>query len=269
MTEIDKRYVDLEGTFNFRDIGGYSSNDGRHVKYGVHYRADELSKLTPADVTNLHDIGIKTIIDYRGDRERVNNEDVEIPGASIYYLDPVADIAALASSEFGEEMSDEHSMLKISAELAERLMTDQNIDFVESERSIKAFRTMFDLILSQEEGAIVQHCRGGKDRTGYGVALILLLLGVSKDDVMHDYMLTNHYKKDKNETSLKALLDETGDEDMVRAVRFFKEAQPSFLLKGLDLIESKYGGILPYAKNILGLTDEEIETIKNKYLEII
>lgn len=262
----DGRYVDLDGTFNFRDIGGYKTKDGRMVKYGKHYRSDELSKISSADIMKLQTIGIKTIIDYRGESERIHNEDVIIPGATIHYLDPVADIAALASSEVGEKITP-HDMLRISSELAEHLMTDQNRAFVRSERSKFAFRKMFNLMLQTENHAIVQHCRGGKDRTGYGVALIHLILGVSREDVMKDYMLTNYYKHEKNEKSLAQLYEQTKNKDVVRAVRFFKEAQPSFLETALDIIDQEFGGIDAYVHHELGLLKSEIERLKDFYLE--
>ena len=77
-------------------------------------------------------------------------------------------------------------------------MIRQNEEFVENKQCQDVYREVLEIHLA-EEGAIVQHCRGGKDRTGYGVALIQLLLGVSEADVMHDYLLTNVYKKEKNE----------------------------------------------------------------------
>lgn len=91
--------IKLEGAYNFRDIGGYRTKDGKTVKTGLLYRSDELSKLSESDVALLEKIGIKTIVDYRAKRERIDNEDVPIEGSTIIYLDPKADVAALASSE--------------------------------------------------------------------------------------------------------------------------------------------------------------------------
>lgn len=91
--------IRLEKAYNFRDIGGYDTNEGLVVKKGLLFRSDELSKLSEADIETIRKLNIKTIIDYRSERERVNNEDKPIPGAKVIYLDPKADVAALASSD--------------------------------------------------------------------------------------------------------------------------------------------------------------------------
>lgn len=125
---------------------------------------------------------------------------------------------------------------------------------------------MFDLMLDEKNLPLVQHCRGGKDRTGYGAALILLVLGVSKEDVLHDYMLTNVYKHDKNERSLKEMYEKTKNEDLVQAVRYFKEANEEFLMKALDTIDEQFGGIDHYVRYELNLSEEEIQRLKEIYL---
>ena len=117
----------------------------------------------------------------------------------------------------------------------------------------------------EAEGAVVQHCRGGKDRTGYGVALIQLLLGVSYEEVMEDYLLTNEYKREKNTKSLKLIQEETNNPDFVAAMRYFKEADRCFLQTALDLIEA-HGGIETYVKEELGFSQQKIQLLKDKYL---
>ena len=183
----DKK-IKLSGAYNFRDFGGYRNKEGKRLIRGRLYRSDELSKITAADQEKLVQLGISKIIDYRNKKERLNNEDRPIGNAEILYLTPIADIAALASSEHDEESA--LSPQKMTAALAKELMIRQNEEFVENKQCQDVYREVLEIHLA-EEGAIVQHCRGGKDRTGYGVALIQLLLGVSEADVMHDYLLTN------------------------------------------------------------------------------
>ena len=254
--------ITLEGAYNFRDFGGYLTQDGRRIVTGKLYRSDELSKLTTADQEKLAALGLTTIIDYRNEKERVNNEDKDIGTARVVYLDPIADIAALASADYGEVKLDFNEM---TADLAKHLMTEQNREFVRSPKCQAVYREMFEILLDDNEQAVVQHCRGGKDRTGYGVALIQLLLGMNREDVMTDYLLTNVYKKEKNETSLAALLAKTGNEDLVQAVRYFKEANASFLEAALELIEES-GGIEVYVRDGLGLSDAQVARFKEKYL---
>lgn len=261
----DKNYVDLQGTHNFRDIGGYPTKDGKRVAYGKLFRSDDLHELTQEDIRYLQNMGLKTIIDYRNEHERAKREDVDIPGVTTYYLDPKADTAALASSSFAK---DEKQVMKtLTAAQARHMMIEQNRQFVLSDTSKQAYRAMFDVMLDENNIAIDQHCRGGKDRTGFGIALILSALGVSKEDILHDYMLTNHYKHEKNERSLKKLMEETQNADLVQAVRYMKEAQEEFLLTALDLIDEEYGDALSFLKQELHLQDDEINKLKALYLE--
>lgn len=258
-----ERYVDLEGTFNFRDMGGYVGRYGRCVAMGKLFRSDELSKLSQEDIHYLENMKLKCIIDYRGEKERVNNEDKEINGANIYYLDPKADVAALASSE----ANDHFRMENLTADKAKAMMIAQNAQFVLADSSKQAYRKMFDLLLDESNLPLVQHCRGGKDRTGYGAALILLVLGVSKADVMKDYLLTNVYKRKKNEKSLKELYEKTHNEDQVKAMRYLKEANEEFLSKALDTIDEQFNNIENYVHQELHLSDEEIKRLEDIYQE--
>lgn len=257
--------IKLEGAYNFRDIGGYSGKNGKKIKKGVLYRSDELSHLTEKDIEVLEKLNIQTIIDFRNEKERLDNEDKQIGEANLIYLDPKADTAALASAE-GKDI-DLYDRAQLTSERARFFMTKQNKEFVINEESKKAYKKMFEIILDSKNQAIVQHCRGGKDRTGYGVALIQLLLGVSKEDVLYDYLLTNEYKKEKNEKSLRALLQETGNEDLVEAFRLFKEANLDFISEALRTIEEHYGNVETYVIQELGLTKKQIEKLEEMYLE--
>lgn len=259
------KQIKLEGAFNFRDIGGLTTQDGLKVKEGLLYRSDELSKLTENDVNSLEALNLKTIVDYRGERERIDNENKPINGATVVYLDPKADVAAMASNENINDLYE--SMESFTAEKAYQLMKEQNRQFVIAESSKEAYRQLLELVLDEKNLPLVQHCRGGKDRTGYGVAIILLLLGVSKEMVLEDYMYTNVCKYEKNEKSLKKVMEDTQNEDLVQALRFMKEANAEFLLLALDEIEENHGGIVNYVVNELNFTQEEINHLKEIYLE--
>ena len=257
--------IRLEKAYNFRDIGGYETSEGLVVKKGLLYRSDELSKLSEADIETIRKLNIKTIIDYRSERERVNNEDKAIPGAKVIYLDPKADVAALASSDnkhLLEQRSD-----RITAKQAYDMMSSQNLEFVLASSSKESYSKMLHLLLDMNNCGIVQHCRGGKDRTGYGIALILLLLGVDQKTVVEDYMLTNVCKHEKNTRSLAEAYEQTHNEDFVLALRYLKEAREEFLLGALNMINDSYGGIENYASQELNFGLEKIEELKKNYLE--
>ena len=260
-----ERQVVLEGAYNFRDIGGYRTIDGKKVKKGLLYRSDELCYCTQKDVHTLEQLGLKSIIDYRGDREWKEKEDVHIENVTIYHLDPKADTAAMASAGLADLK--EQGYGELTADAARKLMVEQNRQFVLTESSKCVYGKMFELILDQKNLPLVQHCRGGKDRTGYGVALILLLLGVDQDTVLQDYMDTNVWKYEKNQKSLQAVSEMPNREDFVQALRYLKEASEEFLLTALDEIKKRYGTVSEYAMQELGMTKEKQKTLKDMFLE--
>lgn len=126
---------------------------------------------------------------------------------------------------------------------------------------------MLEIYLTPDSGIIVQHCRGGKDRTGYGVALLQGLLGVEKKDIIRDYLLTNLYKKERNQQSLEKIKEETENPSLVKAIRYFKMADTRFLGTALSYIEEHYQTIENYVKENLSITEEQIQYLKGRYLE--
>lgn len=257
--------LEFEQLYNFRDFGGYKTTDGRKMKKGILYRSDELSHLTKKDVQTLKKLGIKTVIDYRSPKERQENENKNFGQKKTYFLTPVADIAALASAEYGEIDLDDQSNL--TPELVEFLMIEQNRAFVTDPTCKIAYKEMLAIYLDPENGTIVQHCRGGKDRTGYGVALLQGLLGVERKSIIKDYLLTNLYKKEKNQQSLEKIKKETGDTSLVKAIGYFKKADARFLGTALNDIEEHYQSIENYAKKELLITEDQIQYLKERYLE--
>src|SRR5262245_42692894 len=67
---VKRRHVELDGAQNFRDLGGYATEDGHHVRWGLFYRSDSLANLSDADLAKLHELGIKLVCDFRSDAEK-------------------------------------------------------------------------------------------------------------------------------------------------------------------------------------------------------
>lgn len=82
-----KRKVELQGAVNFRDLGGYTTTDGHHVKWGEIYRSADISKLTDADLAVLKAKKITYDVDLRGHKESAQAPDRIRPGTN-YILAP-------------------------------------------------------------------------------------------------------------------------------------------------------------------------------------
>ena len=178
---LAERKVALEGSPNFRDLGGYKTVLGRHVRWGRIYRSGKLSSLTEADIHYFKRLGVSLVCDFRSDFERhsepgwLGDEDaphrVELP------------ISPGSSDSFKKSMHD--GIIEVYD--ATDLMKDMNRDFVINQTS--QYARMFQLML-QGNHPILIHCAAGKDRTGFGAAVILDVLGVDEETIVEDYLLT-------------------------------------------------------------------------------
>ncbi|PHR62223.1 MAG: hypothetical protein COA43_00870 [Robiginitomaculum sp.] len=68
---VAERQVLLEGSSNFRDLGGYRSQDGRTVKWGKLFRSDSMGQLTKQDFLYLDSMAIRAVFDLRANKERM------------------------------------------------------------------------------------------------------------------------------------------------------------------------------------------------------
>ena len=120
------------------------------------------------------------------------------------------------------------------------------------------FAALFDHVLQEQEAPVVFHCTAGKDRTGFAAALILRSLGVSDEDVMRDYLLTNE-RLAMPDASRHGLTPEVSE--------VLWRVRPEFLRAALDAVDTDYGGLEGYFREGLGLGDAEREQLRQLYLE--
>lgn len=270
-----ERLIDLDGTNNFRDLGGYQTKDGRQVVYGQIYRSDALNQLSTQDLVYLQDdLKIHGIIDYRSEQERAKEPDKLWHHVAVLLLDPNAVMAELAS-ETGEpkhtyhlsfiERLQQQKETEMIRGLKEKLI-QQYRDFVLSETSRKVYREVIRAHLTDELVPIVQHCKGGKDRTGFGSALLLHLLGVPKETVMADFLLSDKYREKHIASRMKQYQEYTDDPILLENLKALTSTEESYLNASFEQIEASYGDFSTFIKEGLGITDEEIEQLKEKYL---
>lgn len=180
---LAERLVALDGVQNFRDIGGYATADGRFVGWGRIFRSAQLSELTPGDLQRIEALRIRSVYDLRSTEEQASEPtawtgpDAPARLTHAYSIDYAPFVAAFANG--------------IDAAGARALMTGFYGQMSESYKV--QFREVFAELLSPEEGAVLYHCTAGKDRTGVTTAMILMALGVSREVVMADYLLSNTY----------------------------------------------------------------------------
>lgn len=272
---VAERTLPVAGMNNFRDMGGYVAHQGKRVKWGKLYRSDHLHNLRDEGVAYLDKLGIQTVIDYRSPNEVAKYPNPPINGREqTFRLDPNAHTAELAA-QFSADKHDEDRNLvnkiiaqKVEGNLINRydIVMAQYRNFVEKAECQTAFAEMLRLATDPENAPLVQHCRGGKDRTGFGAMLLLGILGVSKADIIADYMLTHYNRLARNEEKMAIYRTFTQDQDVLDYLLSLIDTQPEFIEQSLNTIETQYGTIEQYAQRVLGITAKEIEALRANYL---
>ena len=247
MPNHPQRVWPLQGATNFRDLGGYLGHDGRPVRWRRLFRSDHLAGLTEADKSLLAGLALAKAVDFRGEAERAAVA-YELPGVTQHSLaiEPtvVQRMQDLMSS--GQSLTPERTV-ELMTELYRALVNDQAHRFAE----------LFEHLL-QAEGPVVFHCTAGKDRTGFAAALILLALGVPRDVVQQDYLLTNRVFQHPP-TAQGGLSAE------VLAVLW--RVQPGFLDAALHAVDTDHGGIDRYLAQRLGLSPAALQQLAAQYLQ--
>jgi len=257
---LAERKVALEGSPNFRDLGGYKTASGRHVRWGRIYRSGKLSSLTEADIHYFKRLGVSLVCDFRLDFERhrepgwLGEEDaphrVALP------------VAPGSSDSFKKSVHD--GIIEVYD--ATDLMKDMNRDFVINQTS--QYARMFQLMLEGNHPVLI-HCAAGKDRTGFGVAIILDVLGVDEESIVEDYLLTNQYlsiEKEMEKLS-NALVDSRGFVIPDSALHPLVEIRPEYIKACFEEIAHRYESKRHFYEAALGLDEAMIERLKAIYLE--
>jgi protein-tyrosine phosphatase len=262
---VAERRVVLEGQPNFRDLGGYATEDGRHVRWGQVYRSGELGKLTEADLAVLDRIGIALVCDLRSDSEvdalpdPVGAADEQL---RLAVNDESVDVAAITAAISAGDLSSLSPTLLLDG------MPKVALDFTDNWR---------DLLLRISDPANRPtnfHCTAGKDRAGWASAVVLRALGVSEETVMADYLLSNDYRAEANaatiaqvRTLVAAVRGVPEDEvDMSNLVALL-DVRPEYLQAAFDAVDAKFGSFDAYLTDGLGLTAEEISALRDSLLE--
>jgi protein-tyrosine phosphatase len=257
------RHLPVRGAPNFRDLGGYTTSDGRSVKWGVLYRTDSLGELSDDDQLYLERLNIRRIVDFRVPDEAADAPD-KLPAAlRTRYINMPVGFNNGNYNEFVKKiMSGDTQGLNL-----EKALEQANIKFVREFTPV--LRDWLHGLAETGDGSQVFHCTAGKDRTGLAAALFLLSLGVPKDQVMQDYLASNAYLEQKNAKSLwKMRIFSLGRAD-TKGIQPMMEVRASYLQAAFDTMQQDYGSIDNYLREGLGVDDAFREQLRAIYLEPI
>jgi len=194
-----ERVINLEGTSNTRDIGGYQTSDLRALHWRQIIRSENLSRLTASDFQKLEEIGVKTVIDLRTDREHDQKPTAWLgDNPPQFYHFPIGDAQndwfkaqrrLMKKNRFTEEQTLEH--MKEGYRMI-------------AEEGPPSYQKLMELVLDQSNWPILIHCNAGKDRAGVAVTLILEALGVDRETIMEEFLLTNKISRTEEKAVLLA-----------------------------------------------------------------
>lgn len=272
------RILPFDGMYNFRDLGGYPSEDGRRVKWGLLYRGDQLYNMKEKAYEAFHSLNIHSIIDFRGTSEYMKspNTPAEIYQIKQYHCIPEGEAAALAGALFTMDSANHRKYdidaikqeLQKDADFAGKPMICQQIEFTRNPRSIEAFYDTIQIMADIQNAPVFFHCRGGKDRTGYAAMLLLALLGVDESIILYDYMLTKRAREKKNQLYLENFRKmANGDEAVAQVLLSYFDTREDYLKAAMGEIHKSYSSIRDYAVQKMGVSEETIRKMKDNYLE--
>jgi protein-tyrosine phosphatase len=249
---VAERILPLEQGSNFRDVGGYPAAEGKHIRWGKIYRSAATPMLTDGDYRYLARLDIKADIDLRSTDERLYSPDNLPQHTGAHYF----------SGDY-----------RFSATSA---------DYRDSPTSLAPqFRELFQALL-HHEGAVTYHCSAGQDRTGIATALVLSALGVPRDVIVQDYLLSMQYQRAQYEFQrldpakypgntfaefIAKIPESEFAADLAARPYLYDSAGEPFLEETFKVIDSRWGNVGNYLERELGVGSAEIAQLRAIYLE--
>ena len=246
------KFLGVEGSINLRDFGGYRTKDGSEVLRGRLFRSGAMVNLTSDGLEHFKSLDITTICDLRRDEEVSMSPTPKVLHPFCRHI-PIktASMLALQASLEDKNQTSEHRAEHMRT-MTEELASDH----------LEEYRRLFECLMNAEGGFLL-HCSAGKDRTGFGAAMILLALGVTRDIVMEDYLLTNEAEclrgfMQQRMGSPVSSLDRDSLEGMMGV-------RADYLNGALDVVDQQFGSAETYLDSI-GVTEDCRTNLKERYL---
>jgi len=254
-----ERALAIPGGTNLRDFGGYLTEDGRQVEWGKFYRSGHLAISDKVHLDYLDRLDIKVNCDFRHARDFVESANT-LPD-NVKRLNCPVDAGSFATffENLREDQHNEAAMIEA--------MCDVNRQIVRNYQS--EYRKMFAALLDNEEGGFLVNCTAGKDRTGFASALILYTLGVPKETIIYDYLLSMRYFKLPQTKKGAAMLSKYSAKalailksDFVKPLR---EVRGEYLQAAFECMEGASGSVDQFLEDAYGVGAHERTLLRERY----
>ena len=244
--------------FNLRDFGGYGTRSGARIRTGLLYRAAELDRAGPGYHALLTQLGADHVVDFRGDAERESDRGPAFNGFAGTVL-----TADVEDDTIPHALGALFNAAGAGAVAAQMMSVYAALPF--SPRFRQALGLWFQA-LDRGNGASLVHCFAGKDRTGLAVALLQLMLGVNRDDVFHEYLLTNAMGAGRLAAGIAGLRRQASaalDDSMLHEMMLVR---PDYLATALAEIRQAATDPARYVRSVSGLDDRALARLEARLL---
>ncbi|MDE8650295.1 tyrosine-protein phosphatase [Novosphingobium album (ex Liu et al. 2023)] len=257
MDDLATRLLPLEGGINFRDMGGYATRDGQRVKWRHLYRSGTMARLTPADRAHLDGLGIRAVVDFRSLREQADEPNAWCAEAGVaYWSRPHKEVFGRLHEMVERGIENEDEAMAVMTGGFRHLPFQQAPAYAELIRRIAA-----------AEVPIAFNCTAGKDRTGGAAALVLATLGVPRETIIADFILTERAvdlrkafgARPQDRHSPYARLSQP-------VMAALAGARPHYIAAFLDALDETCGSVEGYLAE-LGFTPDDIAQVRARLLE--
>ena len=271
---MEGQTLNLTGVSNARQLGGYITDDGMRVKSNILLRSGKLADGTDEDLAVLQDkYNLTKIIDFRTSYEIAESPDPDmssVDNIQIKILDENStdenNNAAIAGihAQMDDPFAGILEMYRMGV-----LKDDMYTSMFDNEIALNGYREFINELLSHDDGAILWHCTGGKDRAGVASMILLTLLGVDKETILQDFDLTNNFVRQKIDYMVSGVSQLTDNQEELDGVASLIGVSRQMMENVFEKAESENGSMLEFLKAKLNITDEEIKILRSKYLEIV
>lgn len=254
--------MNIHHGYNFRDLGGYRTQDGKRLRAHRLVRSGGLDRLSDRDVAFLHQYGVRVDVDFRTQDERREKPD-RLPDSARYIADPVF---SEDKTQVSKTWAEEQRLFANDPKAGYHNMLRTYRDLALSDSAQQAYREFFDLALGESDHTLLFHCSAGKDCTGMAAVYVLSALGVDQATIRKDYLATNTFIQPALAEVLTKARLEGGNQNMLQGLTDIWTVYPEYLDTALAAINETYGDMQHYLHDALKLTDHQLTTLRQLYL---
>ena len=268
----NKHSIGLTSVSNARELGGYKTKDGRTVKFGKLLRTGELTDLSAADQKKLEQkYHVKKIVDVRSNRNiLMDGQDPELKNATRAHYPYSSTLNLLLTSqglELGKDVLVDITRQGYKGNLIDSYFLEGYKTMYVSADGIAMFQGFFHDLLDANGDTVLWHCVSGKDRTGNAAAMLLYVLGVDRETIIQDFLLTNSYLKEERQETYGTVYRLTKNKTIAKDIAWKDAVQRSWIEASFETIETKYGSVDNFLHKVIGLSKQDYKKLQKAYLQ--